>query len=476
MAKSKSGSSTSSEATSKRKTGENGAASSSKRSKASTDSTSTSAASTSLPLGKALASTEKKVRDGAVRSLASFLAQNGVHSLSDLELRKLWKGIFYCFWMSDKPLVQQKLAQQLADLVLVEPQDKSSRAQSGIKFLEAFWDTLISEWAGLDKHRVDKFYLLVRRFVQVGFRLLAEEKWQAQAVSQFVSIFRKPGGALNTNDPNVPDSLTYHLADVYLAELEKALELFSEAQQAHDDDEEEQEDDESDLPLVPTIALLQPFIDALATAKSKQMYQRIWSTVFEPLLDDTLRAAGRSQDQDSEDEDDVLEDEDEEEADEVDEEREDDTEAGDETSNTVFHSFADESAVDHADEEDEASELSTDSSLEEGEDVQFPLLLALSSVPLPTSADEDDIDDVPEVDVALLLRSAIFKSLFVTASQKDATEARRRNLYELWRMEQDRLNDTEGSEQNDDLPSASIRQDEDDVDVDSEGEDEDDVA
>lgn len=349
--------------------------------------------------------------------------------------------------MSDKPLVQQRLAQQLADLVLVTPQDRSSRAQNGLRFLEAFWDTQLGEWAGLDKHRIDKFYLLVRRFVQVGFRLLAEEKWEPQAVSQFTRMFRKAGGSLNTNDPNVPDSLTYHLADVYLVELERALELVSETQQVQGSDEDaELEDEESDLPLVPTVALLQPFIDTLATAKSKQMYQRIWSTVFEPLLDDTLLAAGRVED--SDDDEDVMDDvvdqgEDEEEADLGDE--------GDETSNTIFHSFADESTVEQDDAEDDEDDISDSSaestSEEDGEDVQFPLLLALSSVPMPSTADEDDLDDGMQLDVALLLRAAIFQSLFVAASQKDATEARRRNLYELWRNEQDRLNDTKPSDQ-----------------------------
>lgn len=54
---------------------------------------------TELPLGKYLASTEKRVRDRAIRSLAAFLLksaeENGL-SMSSTELSKLWKGIFYC--------------------------------------------------------------------------------------------------------------------------------------------------------------------------------------------------------------------------------------------------------------------------------------------------------------------------------------------------------------------------------------------
>lgn len=49
-----------------------------------------------IPLGKYLASTEKKIRDGAIKSLANYLAQSDQEPLSDAEMAKLWKGIFYC--------------------------------------------------------------------------------------------------------------------------------------------------------------------------------------------------------------------------------------------------------------------------------------------------------------------------------------------------------------------------------------------
>ena len=32
-------------------------------------------------------------------------------------MMKLWKGLFYTFWMSDKPLVQEELAIVLSEMV-----------------------------------------------------------------------------------------------------------------------------------------------------------------------------------------------------------------------------------------------------------------------------------------------------------------------------------------------------------------------
>lgn len=92
--------------------------------------------------------------------------------------------------MSDKPLVQQALAQELADLVLAvagidagaerqeakkreegssESKENTSadggeasasarapseaRARSALDFYKGFWDTMHTEWMGLDKYR-----------------------------------------------------------------------------------------------------------------------------------------------------------------------------------------------------------------------------------------------------------------------------------------------------------------------------------
>jgi ribosomal RNA-processing protein 1 len=63
-------------------------------------------------------------------------------------MARLWKGVFYCFWMSDKPRVQQALADELAALVLVV---KST--DGALAFLGGFWEALVREWNGLDRLR-----------------------------------------------------------------------------------------------------------------------------------------------------------------------------------------------------------------------------------------------------------------------------------------------------------------------------------
>lgn len=86
---------------------------------------------------------------------------------------RLWKGIFYCallslailaghdvprkgFWMSDKPLVQQALASELAELILTIHSTAASLA-----FIRGFWETTVREWNGIDRLRYVLFYVSV---------------------------------------------------------------------------------------------------------------------------------------------------------------------------------------------------------------------------------------------------------------------------------------------------------------------------
>jgi ribosomal RNA-processing protein 1 len=56
--------------------------------------------------------------------------------------------------MSDKPLVQQGLAAELAEMLLTINSTPASLA-----FLRGFWETTVREWNGIDRLR----YVLIKR-------------------------------------------------------------------------------------------------------------------------------------------------------------------------------------------------------------------------------------------------------------------------------------------------------------------------
>ncbi|KAG5650456.1 hypothetical protein H0H81_012195 [Sphagnurus paluster] len=213
------------------------------------------------PLGKYLASTEKHIRDKAIKNLSVFLSDDTRDAISKSAMDKLWKGIFYGFWMSDKPLVQQALATQLADLVLT-----ISTTSASLAFLRGFWEMIVREWNGIDRLRIDKYYMLVRRFVNASFRLLIRAEWTKSECDEYNDILMAPGGPICPSDIKVPASLAFHLADIYVQELDKAIGSAS-----------------SSTP-VPLDTVIKPFLILAARTHASATYKRIQSALLDPLF------------------------------------------------------------------------------------------------------------------------------------------------------------------------------------------------
>lgn len=230
--------------------------------------------------------------------------------------------------------------------------------------------------------------MLLRRFLNAAFRLLATEGWDGAAVAHLGRLLTKAGGPLCANDVKVPDSLTYHMTDIYLEEMEKAL-VWAET-------EEDVEDWRSggDKALM---GLLQPMLDTAATCHSKTVFEKVIENVVQPLVDDCLakanaeqnrvakpaakkrrktRRGGKSQASESEDED---------------------------------------------DDEDEDEEVSN-----------YPHILALSSVS------------------PLALRKRVYQRIFKAASKEEANPARRRRLYQMFQEEKQRREEMDEESDDDD--------------------------
>lgn len=155
---------------------------------------------------------DRPTRDKALESLRTYLS--GRRDLPPLELLKLWKGLFYCMWMSDRPLTQQALASSLADLVFVLP------PPSIIPFLRAFWQTMQREWTNIDVLRMEKFLLLTRRYLGATFKVLREGKWEGELVREHMELLEEI--PLEREDPRIPNGMRFHVIDIYVDELERA--------------------------------------------------------------------------------------------------------------------------------------------------------------------------------------------------------------------------------------------------------------
>ncbi|CAL5014400.1 unnamed protein product [Urochloa decumbens] len=211
-------------------------------------------------IARRLASCNGGTRERTVRYLLSDFLPSSAARLSATDLLKLWKGLFFCFWHADKPLYQSSVATRLASAVSAAPSPAG-----GAAFLAAYLATLRREWAHIDVHRLDKFYLLNRRFLHHAFLLLNSNSFAPEVTSQIVSILSDK--ALLPEADNVAAGtsrgLGYHVAEAFLDEL---------------------------LPVLPVSlktmdALLAPFFTVLEKSSDRVMVSKVKAGVFDRFLE-----------------------------------------------------------------------------------------------------------------------------------------------------------------------------------------------
>ena len=105
-------------------------------------------------------------RDRAVKKLKKWFGARS-SGFPQEELMRIWKGLFYCYWMSDKPLVQEELAENISSMVA-----SFQTTQDGLGFVQAFAKTFQREWFGVDQWRMDKTMMFVRRFLRTVTRMV----------------------------------------------------------------------------------------------------------------------------------------------------------------------------------------------------------------------------------------------------------------------------------------------------------------
>lgn len=210
----------------------------------------------SSPFIKQLAANDRRSRDAAVESLKTFLSTS--RQFEELELLKLWKGLYYCFWHSDRTLVQQALANELAELCM------KVKENNFIPFLKAFWTTMCREWKSIDKLRLDKFYTLLRRFTGIAFKRIRSTSWQDDLMLAYVDLLEDL--PLSASNQKMPNGIRYHIADIYVEELAKVV----------------PKDERSEVPID---ALLRPFERLILGSPTKAVRLRVMKSVFD---DETL--------------------------------------------------------------------------------------------------------------------------------------------------------------------------------------------
>jgi hypothetical protein len=98
-----------------------------------------------IKFGRLLGATDQRVRHEAVLQLSAYLKarcniENETGGLSELDLLKLWKGLWYTLYMADKVPVQDELSAKIAELIWCVAGTEEEDEYAGTAYLDMFGD------------------------------------------------------------------------------------------------------------------------------------------------------------------------------------------------------------------------------------------------------------------------------------------------------------------------------------------------
>eukprot|EP00249_Psilotum_nudum_P010611 c22647_g1_i1 orf=267-2213(-) len=194
-----------------------------------------------------LASPDKKTRDEAIALLIAWLTSQQV--VTEDQFLKIWVGLFYCIWHADRLPAQSDLIESLASLL--------GKLDVGLsfQFFEAFVTTMRREWDGIVSMQLDKFHLLLRKFLFHMFGLLKNQQWNADWTRKFVDTLEER--------ILLVQGVGLYYADIFLSELQNFLPIQAET----------------------FTLLLRPFCNVLGKASDKSLVKVVKENVFDRLLD-----------------------------------------------------------------------------------------------------------------------------------------------------------------------------------------------
>ncbi|XP_020317381.1 ribosomal RNA processing protein 1 homolog B isoform X2 [Oncorhynchus kisutch] len=213
-----------------------------------------------IQFAQRLASNERPMRTKAIKKLRKYIrvrSQKIQGGFESDELLKLWKGLFYCLWMQDKPLLQEELSNQISGLI-----HSFQNIQSQFMFLETFLQTIKREWTGIDRLRMDKFFQLVRFVFRNTFEMMKRKEWETSVVTRFLELLT---AQVLHSSSGAPCGLQFHILDIYMTELAAV--------------------GSAELTAAQNMTFIDPFCKTASKTKDRILLRAICSSIFSAIVD-----------------------------------------------------------------------------------------------------------------------------------------------------------------------------------------------
>ncbi|CAD6227372.1 GSCOCG00006142001-RA-CDS [Cotesia congregata] len=204
-----------------------------------------------IKFARILAGNNKNARAKKLKKLRTWLT---LRSRSTIDFMRIWKGLYYCMWMSDKPLVQEELAESISQLIFC-----FDSKDVAMLYTKCALNTLNIEWFGIDQYRLDKFEMLARRIIRQTFAMCKRHSWNEQWVKGFADIID-----FLLFDPKGSLGFRFHIIEIFMEELAKVS--------------------EGNIPEDIVTDLLRPFAKYLGSLRDEREIRHVTKHIFRYLI------------------------------------------------------------------------------------------------------------------------------------------------------------------------------------------------
>uniref|UniRef100_A0A2K6UZ53 Ribosomal RNA processing 1 n=1 Tax=Saimiri boliviensis boliviensis TaxID=39432 RepID=A0A2K6UZ53_SAIBB len=215
-----------------------------------------------IQLAQRLAGNEQVTRDRAVRKLRKYIVartQSPGSRLCD-EWVSEWLCVCFVSFRAEGVLLfpaQEELGRTISQLIHAF---QTTEAQH--LFLQTFWQTMNREWTGIDRLRLDKFYLLMRMVLNESLKVLKMRGWEERQTEQLLELLT---AEILRPTSQAPHGVKSHFIEIFLEELAKV--------------------GAEELTADQNLKLIDPFCRVAARTKDSLVLNNITRGIFETIVE-----------------------------------------------------------------------------------------------------------------------------------------------------------------------------------------------
>ncbi|KAH8583196.1 NNP-1 Nop52 [Cryptosporidium sp. chipmunk genotype I] len=137
-----------------------------------------------IRLSKTLTSVSPANRKKGLDIITRYISKHN-NSMTRLQMLKIWKGLYYSMWLSDKVLIQREIAVSISRL-----QKRFDVKENLFSFIEEFYLMMRFRWDGMDHYRMDKFVFLQRTMLAESLDILSKKNFDPEFAKGLFSVYR----------------------------------------------------------------------------------------------------------------------------------------------------------------------------------------------------------------------------------------------------------------------------------------------